>query len=284
MCIPSHALSWQLQWPRNEVMSPLPSPCPHVQAFADGSTGWLVLNRPDRRNALNAAMWAAVPAVMDVLAGIPDVRVIVLRGAGSEAFAAGADISEFGDARNDAAAAARYEQLNGAAFAAIRGCTKPVIAMIQGFCIGGGLAIALAADIRIADRSARFALPPARLGLAYPLDGLRDLVATVGAAAAKEMIFTARRLTGEDALAVGLINRLADDIVVETQALCEDIAEGAPLTITHAKRAIDMIAGRPGAIDTDHVHELAARCFDSADYAEGRAAFAEKRKPRFSGR
>jgi enoyl-CoA hydratase len=264
-------------------MTPLASPSPHVLAFQDGHTGWLVLNRPDRRNALNASMWAAIPQLMTALSDTPGVRVIVIRGGGSEAFAAGADISEFGDARNDAAAAARYEQLNGAAFAAIRGCTKPVIAMIQGFCIGGGLAIALAADLRIADASARFALPPARLGLAYPLDGLRDLVATVGAAAAKEMIFTARRLTGEDALRMGLINRLADEIVGETQALCGEIAEGAPLTITHAKRAIDMIAARPGAVDAAHIQDLAARCFDSADYAEGRAAFAEKRKPRFSG-
>jgi len=264
-------------------MTPLPSPSPFLQAFTDGSTGWLVLNRPDRRNALNADMWSAIPPLMKLLDEAADVRAIVIRGAGSEAFAAGADISEFGEARNDAAAAARYERLNGEAFAAIRGCARPVIAMVQGFCIGGGLAIALACDLRVADASALFALPPARLGLAYPLDGLRDLVATVGPSAAKQMIFTARRLKAAEALAIGLIDQLAVDLEADVRGLCAEIAEGAPLTITHAKRAIDFISNRPGHEDDAEVAWLAARCFDSADYAEGRAAFKDKRKPRFRG-
>ncbi len=127
-------------------------------------------------------MWAAIPALMKSLDDSPDVRVIVIRGAGAEAFAAGADISEFGEARNDAAAAKTYEAVNGAAFAAVRGASKPVIAMIQGFCFGGGLALALACDLRVAGASAVFSLPPARLGLAYPLDGLRDLVSAIGPA------------------------------------------------------------------------------------------------------
>ncbi len=264
-------------------MIPISSPSPFLTAVVDGTTGWLVLDRPERRNALNAGMWAAIPALMRSLDEHPDVRVIVIRGAGTQAFAAGADISEFGAARNDAAAASRYEKLNGEAFAAIRGSARPVIAMVQGFCIGGGLAVALAADLRIADSSALFALPPARLGLAYPLDGLRDLVATVGAPAAKEMIFTARRVKAEEALRMGLINRLAADIEVETRALSAEIAEGAPLTITHAKRAIDYITDRPGHEDDAEVAWLSQRCFDSADYAEGRAAFMEKRKPVFRG-
>lgn len=264
-------------------MNEIASPSPFIRCFVDGSTGWLVLNRPERRNALNAAMWAAIPPLMKSLDEHPDVRVVVIRGAGPEAFAAGADISEFGETRNDSSAAAEYERLNGEAFAAIRRCARPVIAMVQGFCIGGGLAIALAADLRISDASGLFALPPARLGLAYPLDGLRDLVAAVGAATAKQMIFTARRLTAADALALGLIDRLAGDIDVETKALCAEIAEGAPLTITHAKRAIDLIAERPGHVDAEVVQGLAGRCFNSADYAEGRAAFAGKRKPVFRG-
>ena len=264
-------------------MVTISSPSPFIQCFVDGSTGWLVLNRPERRNALNSGMWAAIPSLMTALAEHPDVRVVVIRGAGSEAFAAGADISEFGEARNDSTAAAEYERLNGAAFAAIRGCARPVIAMVQGFCIGGGLAIALAADLRMSDASGLFALPPARLGLAYPADGLRDLVAAVGAGTAKQMIFTARRLSAEDALGLGLIDRLATDIEAETRRLCTEIADGAPLTITHAKRAIDLIANRPGHVDEEEVKGLAARCFNSADYAEGRAAFAEKRKPVFRG-
>jgi enoyl-CoA hydratase/carnithine racemase len=264
-------------------MIPISSPSPFLKAMVDGTTGWLVLDRPERRNALNASMWAAIPVLMQALAEHAEVRVIVIRGAGAEAFAAGADIQEFGEVRNDAAAAARYETLNGEAFAAIRASERPVIAMVQGFCIGGGLALALAADLRIAGPSALFALPPARLGLAYPLDGLRDLVATIGAPAAKEMIFTARRVKAEEALGLGLINRLAHDLEAETRALAAEIAEGAPLTITHAKRAIDFITGRPGHEDDAEVAWLGQRCFDSQDYAEGRAAFMEKRKPVFRG-
>ncbi len=264
-------------------MTPLPSPSPHLQAFLDGSIGWLVLNRPERRNALNAAMWAAIPALMKSLDDSPDVRVIVIRGAGAEAFAAGADISEFGEARNDAAAAKTYEAVNGAAFAAVRGASKPVIAMIQGFCFGGGLALALACDLRVAGASAVFSLPPARLGLAYPLDGLRDLVSAIGHAAAKAMIFTARRVPAAEARDIGLIDSQVADAEAEVRALCAQIAEGAPLTQRHAKRAIDMIAGRPGHLSTDEIAALAAACFDSADYAEGRAAFLEKRKPVFRG-
>lgn len=264
-------------------MITLSSPSPFIQCAIDGSTGWLVLNRPERRNALNSAMWAAIPPLMTALAEHPDVRVIVIRGAGAEAFAAGADISEFGETRNDSFAAAEYERINGAAFAAIRGCARPVIAMVQGFCIGGGLAIALAADLRVADASGLFALPPARLGLAYPQDGLRDLVAAIGPAAAKDMILTARRLKAEEAFRIGLIDRVAGNIEDDIKALAAEIAEGAPLTISHAKRAIDLISARPGHVDEEEVKGLAARCFNSADYAEGRAAFAEKRKPKFTG-
>jgi enoyl-CoA hydratase/carnithine racemase len=259
------------------------SPSAFLDAWVDGSSGWLVLNRPARRNALNAEMWAAIPTLIKSLDEHPDVRVIVIRGAGTEAFAAGADISEFGAARSDSAAAARYERLNGEAFAAIRASARPVIAMVQGFCIGGGLAMALAADLRIADGSALFSLPPARLGLAYPLDGLSDLIAAVGASTAKDMIFTARRIKAEEALRIGLVNRLATDIEAETRSLAAEIAEGAPLTITHAKKAIDFLAKRPGHEDDAEIAWLAARCFDSADYAEGRAAFHEKRKPLFRG-
>ena len=264
-------------------MTPLPSPTPLIQSFIIGSTGWIVLNRAERRNSLNAEMWAAIPPLMKTLDGHADVRAIVIRGAGAEAFASGADISEFDQARNDATAAARYERLNGEAFASIRGAARPVIARIQGFCIGGGLAIALACDLRVADASAVFALPPARLGLAYPLDGLRDIAATIGPSAAKEMIFTARRLKADEALRIRLVDRVAADIDAEIDTLCADIAQGAPLTITHAKRAIDFITGRPGHEDDAEIAWRAARCFDSADYVEGRKAFMEKRKPVFRG-
>ena len=264
-------------------MTELPSPTPLVRAFLDGSIGWLVLNRPERRNALNRAMWAAIPPLMKLLDDGVDVRTIVIRGSGSEAFAAGADIAEFAETRADANTAKDYEALNGTAFAAIRGSPKPVIAMIEGFCIGGGLAIALACDLRVTSQTGIFALPPARLGLAYPVDGLSDLLAAVTPAIAKEMIFTARRLDAAEALRVGLVNRVAADVEVEVRALCAEIAAGAPLTIGHSKRAIAAIAGSPGAASPEDLAHLAAQCFDSADSAEGRAAFLEKRKPVFRG-
>ena len=181
---------------------------PFIQTLSDGATGWLILNRPERRNALNRDMWAAIPRAIAGLELRPETRVIVVRGAGEEAFASGADITEFAESRQDATAATTYEALNGAAFAAIRAASKPVVAMIHGFCFGGGLALALACDLRIASDKAVFSLPPARLGLAYPLDGLADLLAAVPLATAKEMIFTARRMAAADALTAGLVNRV----------------------------------------------------------------------------
>lgn len=254
-----------------------------LQARVEGAVGWLVFNRPERRNALNAEMWAAIPAIVNALEEQPGVRVIIIRGAGQEAFAAGADISEFATARNSSVAADQYEKLNGAALSALRGCARPVIAMVQGYCIGGGVAIAMAADLRVAAPSALFALPPARLGLAYPLDSLKDLVTTIGAAATKDMIFTARQVKVEEALRIGLVNRIATDIEAEVAALAAEIAEGAPFTLTHAKHAIDFLISRPGHEDDAEIAWLGQRCFDSEDYAEGRAAFMEKRKPVFRG-
>lgn len=266
------------------VMMQLPSPTPHLEASIEGTIGWLLLNNPARRNALNAAMWAAIPGLVEALASKPQVRCIILRGAGAEAFAAGADISEFAATRNDAAAAAAYEALNGAALMALRQAAKPVIAMIHGFCIGGGLAIAMACDLRIADTTAVFSLPPARLGLAYPLESLHDLVSLVGPAVAKDLILTARRISSVEAHRLGLIERLATDLSGETAALAAEMANGAPLTQLHAKRAIDRVTRRPGHASAEEVAELAARCFNSADYAEGRAAFLAKRKPVFTGK
>lgn len=265
-------------------MAILPSPTHYLEARIEGTTGWLVLNHPARRNALNAAMWQAIPTMIAALAADPRVHAIVIRGAGPEAFAAGADISEFATSRHDAEAARDYEALNGAALSAIRAAARPVIAMINGFCIGGGLAIALACDLRIADGSALFSLPPARLGLAYPLESLRDLVAVTGPAAAKDLLFTARRIKSDEAFRLGLIDRHANDLEPETRGLCAEIAAGAPLSILHAKRAVDFVSARADHAALAEVNALAAACFNSADYAEGRAAFAEKRRPQFTGR
>jgi enoyl-CoA hydratase len=245
----------------------------------------LIINRPERRNALNAAMWGVIPFAIAGLADDPVIRVITIRGAGLEAFSAGADISEFAENRADASRAAAYEALNGAAFQAIRDCPKPVIALISGYCFGGGLAMALACDLRIATHSAVFSLPPARLGLAYPAAGLSDLLAAVSLSTAKDMIFSARRIGADEALGLGLVDRLVPESAFEgaVQTGFAAISDNAPLTLVHAKRSLDRIAGRTGAVSIDEIASLAAACFNSADYAEGQRAFLEKRKPRFRG-
>lgn len=263
----------------------LPTGTPDLLAIREGVLGWLVLNQPDRRNAISGAMWAAIPGAIAALAAEPEVRAIIIRGAGNEAFAAGADISEFSENRQDSHAARAYEERNLAAFAAISGASKPVIAMISGFCIGGGLAVALACDLRIAAENASFALPPARLGLAYPLEGLRQLLAVVSPSVAKDMIFTARRLAAAEALELGLLNRMVAPKALEgeTRALAALIAENAPLSIAAAKGMIGALTS-PDGPDRLAMQALAAQCFESEDYREGQAAFLEKRKPRFSGR
>jgi enoyl-CoA hydratase len=264
-------------------MTEIASRNPNLRAWRDGSTGFLLLDRPERRNALNREMWAALPSLVKALDSDPETRLLVVKGAGSEAFAAGADISEFADARSSPEKVAEYETLNGAAFAALRNTSKPAIAMIQGFCIGGGLALALACDLRIASEAAVFSLPPAKLGLAYPLEGLRDLLQAVSPAFAKEMLFTAKRCSAAEALRAGLVHRVVatDRLEIETRDLCAGIADNAPLTLKASKRAIDVLAGRQVS---ENVGALAAACFASDDYAEGQRAFLEKRKARFTGR
>jgi enoyl-CoA hydratase len=251
----------------------------------DGAIGWVIFNNPARRNAISVDMWEAIPPLMAAFAADPEVRVIVLRGAG-ETFVAGADISQFEDQRTGAAASKRYDALTAAAFAALSGVEKPTIAMIQGFCIGGGLAIALTADLRIAALDAQFAIPAARLGLGYHINGLKGLMDLVGPAYAREIMFTARRFSGEEALGMGLLNRAVPSAAVE--ALVRDfaamIAENAPLTVKAAKRA--MIEGQkdPDQRDMEAVHAAVAACFESHDFKEGQRAFRDKRRPNFQGR
>lgn len=263
-------------------MTKISSPTPYLEAWREGSVGFLLLNRTDRRNALNRDMWAALPALVEALDSDPQTRVLVARGAGTEAFAAGADIAEFAAQRSNPDLARDYEALNGAAFKAFRNTAKPSIAMISGFCIGGGLALALACDLRIAAENAVFSLPPAKLGLAYPVDGLRDLLNAVSPAFAKEMLFTGRRYNAAEALKAGLVHRVvaAGRLEQETGELSAEISGNAPFTLKASKRAIDALAGR---VISDDLAELAAACFASQDYAEGQQAFLEKRQPRFIG-
>ena len=255
-----------------------------VAPGADG-VAWLVLRNPARRNAVRLEMWQAIPDAVRSLTVDPNVRVLVMRGHGEEAFASGADISEFATHRRDAAAAAAYEETTARAFEALLAVEQPVVAMIHGACVGGGLALAACADLRIAADDARLALPAARLGLGYHFSGVERLVRLVGPSAAAEIFFTARQYTTAEALRIGLLNQVVPKRELEpfTAQYAGAIAANAPLTLRAAKRAIVESQRDPGARDLAAVRRAIAACFESSDYAEGVRAFIEKRAPRFRG-
>jgi len=237
-----------------------------------------------KHNAVDLEMWKAFPALVEALARDPQVRVIILRGAGAESFTSGADIAEFATVRANAEGGRLYEAANEAAFWSVARCSKPVVAMIRGFCLGGGFGLALSCDLRVASENAIFGIPAARLGIGYPPGAMKLVTTAVGAPAAKDLFFTARRIGAQEAHRLGVVQRLVPDGELEavTRALAESIAENAPLTIEAAKAAIDEAAGI-GHPHADPV-ALADRCFDSADAAEGREAFLQKRRPVFTGR
>lgn len=258
---------------------------PSLRLKRDGEIAFLIADNPSRLNALSAAMWRAVPQLVAEAENDDEIRVLVLRGSGSRAFSAGADISEFETARSGDSAA-EYDALNDAAFEALSHCSKPIISMIHGFCLGGGLGLALCTDLRLADEKAQFAIPAAKLGLGYNARWVRPLLAVVSPSRAKEMLFTARRFKVAEAAAMGLVNEIVaeDELEARTRALAQEIAGNAPLTVRAAKHVIDELTRHPESADMKSMDDAVQTCFDSEDYAEGRAAFLEKRKPQFRGR
>lgn len=255
-------------------------------AEKDGGIGWMTFNNPARRNATSLEMWEAVDTILADFAADDSIRVVVMKGAGDKAFVAGADISQFEKTRSNAAAAESYAKTSEQARATMENFEKPLIAMIRGYALGGGLAVAMRADIRIAADDAQLGIPAARLGIAYAFDSLDKLVQLVGPSKAKEILMTARRYPAEEALAMGLVNRVVPvaDLETETRALCATIIDNAPLSILANKAIINETQKDPDQREPGLVQRVTARCFDSEDYIEGRRAFMEKRKPVWKGR
>lgn len=246
----------------------------------------VTFNRPHVRNAFNLAMWTAMPRIVEDLTRDPAVRGVVFRGAGEEAFASGADISEFKEQRKDRATAEAYNARTAAAYLAIETCPKPTIAMIHGFCMGGAVAIALACDLRFTADTGKFAIPAARLGIVYGLHSVKRLVSLVGPAAAKDILFSARTLDAAEAHRIGFVDRVlpAGELERHTYEYLARVADNAPISVQGAKLIVEAVTEDGGAARRAEIDRLQIAAFESEDYREGTAAFMEKRRPRFVGR
>jgi enoyl-CoA hydratase/carnithine racemase len=262
------------------------SPTERVQTWLDASTLHIRFNNPARHNALSVDMWEAVPALLRQAQSDDRVRLVVFSGAGEKSFVSGADISQFEDMRAAQEAVTRYEHMAENALMSILDFSKPTLACIRGYCIGGGVNVAISCDIRIASSDSVFSIPAARLGLGYRYSAMKNLVDLIGPGAAKDLFFTARKIDASEARSLGLISRVCapeqlPDLLAEYTAA---LAVNAPLTIRAAKAITAEILKPSPDLDRALCQQLIRGCFDSADYAEGRKAFMEKRKPVFTGK
>jgi len=251
-----------------------------------GGLAAITFNNPDKLNAMNLAMWLALGDICETLAKDDSLRVLTLEGAGDRAFVVGADISEFGETRSNATVSAAYNDAVARAEASVQSMPVPTLALIRGYCIGGGVGIAMRCDLRLAREDAQFAVTPARLGLGYGYDGVASLFARLGHATTADLLFSGRKLKAEEALAKGLCDLVysGDRFHAECDTYIQQLVRNAPLTVRAAKTALQELARPEVERDPAVVEAMVRTCFDSADYQEGQRAFAEKRPPEFEGR
>lgn len=251
----------------------------------EGLVGYLTFNNPERHNAVSLDMWEAAEGYLDEFKNDANIRVVVVTGAGGKAFVSGADISKFADERASKAASDRYNEAVDRAYGAFYNFPKPTIAMIRGYCIGGGVGLALACDMRICTEGSKFAVPAAKLSLGYRYSGVKKLVDVVGPSYAKEIFYTARQFTAQEAKEMGLVNRVLPDGELESYVAnyADTIAGNAPLTVDSIKFIVNDVLKDAADRDMAKSEAMVQACFASKDYIEGRQAFMEKRKPKFTG-
>ena len=256
-----------------------------LQGVVDG-VGVITFNNPDKRNAMSLEMWEGFGQALTALRDDPEVRVVVLVGAGDKAFVSGADISQFEKTRHNAEASEEYSRRSAAQRALFADYPKPTIACIRGFCLGGGMQVAMLADIRISGANGQFGIPAAKLGIAYGYDGLRHLVSLVGPSWARLIMYTGMRIDSAEALRIGLVDRVLPDTELwdATMEIARTISGNAPLAIKAAKITIAQVLKDPDDRDMAAIKQVGIDCMDSEDFREGRQAFMEKRKPQFKGR
>lgn len=270
----------------NHPGTPLQTLTDKLRATKEGGIGWIVFNNPARHNAVSLEMWESLTIVLKAYAEDPEVRVIILKGEGEKAFVAGADISQFKEKRSSPEAVRHYNAMADEAAEALRNCPKPTVAMIRGYCIGGGTGIAVNCDIRIAAEDSRFGVPAAKLGLGYRFSGIKRLADVVGPSFAAEIFYTGRQFSAQEAVQMGLVNRLVPVAELEsyTREFANTVVDNAPLTIAAVKRALLEYGKDPAERDLALSQSMVDACYVSEDYKEGQTAFMEKRKPVFKGR
>src|SRR3954462_8698416 len=251
----------------------------------DGHVGYVIFNNPERHNAVSLDMWAATSQILETFAKDDEVRVVVITGAGGKSFVSGADISKFESERSSLEAVKHYNTIVARANESIAEFPKPTIAMIRGYCIGGGLGLEVCCDLRICSDNSKFGIPAAKLGLGYSFPGVNRLVNLVGPAFAKEIFYTARQFDAEEARTMGLVNRVVKqgELEMYVKNYAETIAGNAPLTVKAEKFIINEAVRDESKRNMARCQELVEQCFASNDYTEGRRAFMEKRKPAFTG-